>query len=92
MSAIFDAGDAVIFHGYLLHRSLNNTRTEGYRRAIVNHVMSARSYLPWSIGTPPQPRDDFRDFEMVCGEDPYAWKDKEEIMVPFLRPEDPDLR
>ncbi|MEO0882873.1 MAG: phytanoyl-CoA dioxygenase family protein, partial [Pseudomonadota bacterium] len=60
-----DAGDVVIFHGYVLHRSLNNTRKTGYRRAIVNHVMSARSLLPWSMGIPPTPRDDFRDFEMI---------------------------
>ena len=85
-----DAGDVVIFHGYVLHRSLNNTRTEGYRRALVNHVMSARSLLPWSMGIPPTPRDDFRDFEMVSGHDPYDWKGKENILVPFLRPEDPE--
>jgi len=84
-----NAGDVVIFHGYGLHRSLNNTRKEGYRRAIVNHVMNARSYLPWNMGVPPTPREDFRDFEMVCGKDPYAWKGKEDILVPFLRPEDP---
>ena len=85
-----DAGDVAIFHGYVLHRSLNNTRTEGYRRALVNHVMSARSMLPWSMGLPPTPRDDFRDFEMVSGEDPYEWKGKEDILIPFLRPEDPE--
>lgn len=84
-----DAGDVVIFHGYVLHRSLKNTRSEGYRRAIVNHVMSATSLLPWSMGMPPQSRDDFRDFEMVCGEDHYAWKGKEDLLRPFLRPEDP---
>ncbi|MEO0883704.1 MAG: hypothetical protein AAFY34_13390, partial [Pseudomonadota bacterium] len=27
---------------------------------------------------------------MICGEDPYAWKGKEEILVPFLRPENPE--
>lgn len=84
-----DAGDVVIFHGYVLHRSLNNTRTSGYRRALVNHVMNARSLLPWSMGLPPTPREDFRDFELVSGEDPYAWKGKDDILVPFLRPEDP---
>ena len=85
-----DAGDVVIFHGYVLHRSLNNTRKQGYRRAIVNHVMSARSMLPWSMGFPPQPRDDFRDFEMISGQDHYEWKGKEDVLIPFLRPEDPD--
>ncbi len=84
-----DAGDVAIFHGHVLHRSLNNTRTSGYRRAIVNHVMSARSMLPWSMGLPPMPRDDFRDIVMVSGEDPYAWKGTEDITVSFLRPEDP---
>lgn len=83
-----DAGDVVLFHGYVLHRSLNNTRSSGYRRALVNHVMSARSMLPWSLGIPPKPREDFRDFEMVSGEDHYAWKGREDITVPFLRPED----
>jgi ectoine hydroxylase-related dioxygenase (phytanoyl-CoA dioxygenase family) len=85
-----DAGDVVIFHGYVLHRSLKNTRKTGYRRALVNHVMSAQSLLPWSMGMPPQPRDDFRDVEIVSGEDPYAWKGIENILVPFLRPEDPE--
>ncbi|MEO0981267.1 MAG: phytanoyl-CoA dioxygenase family protein [Pseudomonadota bacterium] len=84
-----DAGDVVVFHGYVLHRSLNNTRTEGFRRAIVNHVMNARSLLPWSMGLPPQPREDFRDIVMVSGEDPYDWKGREDITAPFLRPEDP---
>ncbi|MGJ8563067.1 MAG: phytanoyl-CoA dioxygenase family protein [Alphaproteobacteria bacterium] len=84
-----DAGDVVIFHGYLLHRSLNNTRTEGYRRALVNHVMSATSMLPWNIGIAPCAPDDFRDFEMVSGKDPYVWKGKEHLTRPFLRPEDP---
>ncbi|MEO1658941.1 MAG: phytanoyl-CoA dioxygenase family protein [Pseudomonadota bacterium] len=84
------SGDVVIFDGYVLHRSLHNTCSEGYRRALVNHVMSARSLLPWSMGLPPSPREDFRDIVMVSGEDPYAWKGQEEILVPFLRPEDPE--
>tara|TARA_R110000851_G_scaffold69960_1_gene156341 strand:+ start:413 stop:1315 length:903 start_codon:yes stop_codon:yes gene_type:complete len=83
-----DAGDVVIFHGYLLHRSLNNTRSSGYRRAIVNHVMNARSLLPWSVASRPRTTDDFRDFEMVSGVDPYAWKGKSDLISPFVRPED----
>ena len=83
-----DAGDVVIFHGYVLHRSLDNTREQGYRRALVNHVMSARSLLPWSRAMRSALCEDFRDIEMVSGEDPYAWKGKEDINVPFLRPED----
>jgi hypothetical protein len=38
----------------------------------------------------PPPRGDFRDFVLVSGEDPYAWKGTEELTFPFLRPEDPD--
>ena len=41
------AGAAVLFHGYLLHRSLPNTGRHGMRRALVNHYMSADSVLPW---------------------------------------------
>ncbi|MGP1354474.1 MAG: phytanoyl-CoA dioxygenase family protein [Parasphingopyxis sp.] len=83
------AGSVVFFDGYVLHRSLENTQTEGFRRAIVNHYMNARSYLPWTFGLPPAPHVDVRDFVLVAGEDPYAWKGKEEITFPFVRPEDP---
>ena len=83
-----DAGDVAFFHGYTLHRSLNNTRKDGFRRSLVNHYMSARSMLPWSIEDAPAMRDDFRDFELVSGEDPYAWKGKQDLAVPFIRPAD----
>jgi len=46
------AGAALIFDGYLLHRSLPNTGRHGMRRALVNHYMSAESLLPWF---PPAP-------------------------------------
>ena len=81
------AGSIVFFNGYLLHRSLPNVATSGYRRALVNHYMSAESLLPW------QPREgiypsvlDFRDIVMVAGQDPYAYKGIENIMVPHIRP------
>ncbi len=83
------AGGVAFFNGYTLHRSLDNRRTHGFRRALVNHYMSARSLLPWSFGIPPTPRADFRDIVMVAGQDPYAWKGVEEISFPFVRPEDP---
>jgi ectoine hydroxylase-related dioxygenase (phytanoyl-CoA dioxygenase family) len=83
------AGGVAFFNGYTLHRSLNNTRSHGFRRALVNHYMSARSPLPWAFGLPPSPRDDFRDIVMVAGDDPYAWKGTAEITFPFVRPEDP---
>jgi phytanoyl-CoA hydroxylase len=82
------AGAVVIFNGYTLHRSLDNRRPHGFRRALVNHYMSARSLLPWAFGIPPVPRADFRDFELVAGEDPYAWKGKYDLSFPFIRPED----
>jgi phytanoyl-CoA hydroxylase len=37
------AGAALVFDGYLLHRSLPNTGRHGLRRALVNHYMSARN-------------------------------------------------
>ena len=38
----------MFFNGYLLHRSLPNYAPAGFRRALVNHYMSAESLLPWS--------------------------------------------
>lgn len=83
------AGGVAFFNGYTLHRSLDNRRERGFRRALVNHYMSARSLLPWGFGIPPAPRHDFRDIVMVAGDDPYAWKGLEDISFPFVRPEDP---
>jgi phytanoyl-CoA hydroxylase len=83
------AGSAVIFNGYLLHRSLQNSGKHGYRRALTNHYMSAESLLPW-FG----PREgehmgiaDYRDIIMVAGEDPYAYKGTEDIARPSSRPD-----
>ena len=78
------AGDVVCFGGYLLHGSRQNVSADRSRRALVNHYMNARSLLPWHMAGP---REDWRDVVMVSGEDPYAWKGTEEIVVPFVRPE-----
>jgi phytanoyl-CoA hydroxylase len=83
------AGTALIFNGYLLHRSLENSGRHGYRRALANHYMSAESLLPWR---PPREGEhlamvDYRDIVMVAGEDPYAYKGTEEIARPYSRPE-----
>ena len=51
------AGSIVFFHGYLLHKSLKNRRTAGFRRALVNHYMSAESLLPWWQPGGPAPAD-----------------------------------
>jgi len=84
------AGAIVFFNGYLLHRSLPNRAAGGYRRALVNHYMSAESLLPWrtntSADTPVQVgRSDFRDIVMIAGEDPYAFKGLEDTVRPSVR-------
>jgi ectoine hydroxylase-related dioxygenase (phytanoyl-CoA dioxygenase family) len=82
------AGSIVFFHGYLLHKSLRNRRTSGFRRALVNHYMSAESLLPWwRPGGPHPPTQDLRDIVMVAGTDPYAYKGIEEVNRPFVRRE-----
>jgi phytanoyl-CoA hydroxylase len=83
------AGTALIFNGYLLHRSLENSGRHGYRRALANHYMSAESLLPWR---PPREGEhmgmvDYRDIVMVAGEDPYAYKGTDEIAKPYSRPD-----
>jgi ectoine hydroxylase-related dioxygenase (phytanoyl-CoA dioxygenase family) len=84
------AGSIVFFHGYLLHKSLKNRRSAGFRRALVNHYMSAESLLPWwhSGGTAP-PTHDSRDIVLIAGSDPYAWKGIEERNHPYVRRETP---
>ena len=86
---VIRAGSVAFFNGYTLHRSLNNTAPAGFRRALVNHYMSARSMLPWRFGG--KARADFRDIVMVAGEDPYAWRGLADISFPFIRPEDPEM-
>jgi phytanoyl-CoA hydroxylase len=83
------AGSVVFFNGYTLHRSLPNRASGGYRRALVNHYMSAESLLPWF---PPKPGErvgmgklDFRDIVVVAGEDPYAYSGIEDRMKPHVR-------
>lgn len=83
------AGTALIFNGYLLHRSLQNSGRHGYRRALANHYMSAESLLPW---LPPGPKEhmgiaDFRDIVLVAGEDPYAYKGTQDIRKAYSRPD-----
>ena len=83
------AGSVVVFNGYLLHRSLPNKAKAGYRRALVNHYMSAQSLLPWH---PPKDGQsvathDYRDIVMVAGNDPYAWKGIDNLARPHVRPD-----
>ncbi|NED93754.1 phytanoyl-CoA dioxygenase family protein [Phytoactinopolyspora alkaliphila] len=83
------AGSVLLFNGYLLHKSLPNTGGRGYRRALVNHYMSATSLLPWGRPAEGQPmaQADFRDVVLVAGEDPYAYKGIEQIRQPYIRPD-----
>lgn len=82
------AGAIVFFNGYLLHRSLPNVAQSGYRRALVNHYMSAESLLPWR---PPGEGEfmataDYRDIVMVAGRDPYGYKAFEDLAEAYVRP------
>ncbi len=81
------AGSIVFFNGYLLHRSLPNRATSGYRRVLVNHYMSASSLLPWRV---PDNRRmalaDYRDIVMIAGKDPFAFKGLEDLAEPHVRP------
>jgi phytanoyl-CoA hydroxylase len=84
------AGSIVFFNGYLLHRSLPNRANPGtYRRALVNHYMSAESLLPWHHPAPGSKIGmallDYRDIVMVAGEDPWAFKGTKEIARPTVR-------
>lgn len=67
-------GDVVFFNGYLLHRSLKN-RSNGTRRALVNHYMSAASLLPWMLSKGSEVSTaDNRTVVPVTADDPYEWK------------------
>jgi phytanoyl-CoA hydroxylase len=81
-----DSGSVVFFNGYLLHRSLPNHATKGYRRSLVNHYMSAESLLPW--GNAEVALADYRDIIMVSGTDPYGYKGLENKVKAHLRPDD----
>ncbi len=83
-----EPGAIVFFNGYLLHRSLPNTAETGYRRALVNHYMSASSLLPWFLRENESQIAiaDYRDIVMIAGEDPYHWKGIEDLAEPHVRP------
>jgi phytanoyl-CoA hydroxylase len=77
-------GSLVFFNGYLLHRSLPNRAESGFRRALVNHYMSAESLLAWSYDLN-LAQADYRDIVLVAGTDPYAWKGLEHRVDAQLR-------
>ena len=85
-----EAGSTVVFNGYLLHKSLPHRGHGGYRRALVNHYMSAESLLPWFLPGPEVTQmggHDYRDIVMVAGADPYAYKGTPQIARARLRPD-----
>lgn len=84
------AGSIVFFNGYLLHRSLPNYASGGYRRSLVNHYMSAESLLPWVWNSHVDGGVsvmDHRDVEIVAGVDPYAFKGYENVHACHIRPD-----
>jgi len=83
------AGSAVLFDGYLLHRSLPNTGRHGMRRALVQHYMSAESLLPWTRPAAGEwmGKADTRDVMLVAGRDPYAFKGTTDVWHPHVRPD-----
>lgn len=87
MAAEVIAGSVVFFNGYTLHRSLDNRRASGFRRALVLHCMSAQHELPWHFGASAFTSTDYRDVVMVCGTDPFADRGVEDLARPYLRPE-----
>jgi ectoine hydroxylase-related dioxygenase (phytanoyl-CoA dioxygenase family) len=82
-----DAGGVLFFNGHLLHCSCRNRAAGGFRRALVNHYMSAESMLPWDWDGRLSMKSDMRDIVLVAGTDPYAHKGIENLTYPFLRKE-----
>jgi phytanoyl-CoA hydroxylase len=79
-------GSCVFFNGYLLHSSATNKRASGFRRALLYQYTSAETpiaYHPKNV--PVSNYSDFRDFVLVRGIDPYAWKEKQDLPSAFLR-------
>jgi phytanoyl-CoA hydroxylase len=67
---------------------VHNCGRRGYRRALANHYMSAESLLPWKAPTGAFVGEwDYRDVELVAGEDPYAYKGLAEVSRLSSRPE-----
>jgi phytanoyl-CoA hydroxylase len=79
-------GSAVFFNGYLVHGSYQNVRAHGFRRALLYSYASAETLLAWSPrNDPASTYDDYRDYTMVCGSDPYAWKGIRDLGRAYLR-------
>ena len=80
-------GTLIVFDGHLVHRSLPN-RSDGFRRSLALHAARATSRMPWMGAEQRGPigEADCRDFELICGEDPYADARRDDLLLPWLRP------
>jgi ectoine hydroxylase-related dioxygenase (phytanoyl-CoA dioxygenase family) len=79
-------GSAVFFNGYLVHGSYQNVRPSGFRRALLYTYASAETLMAWSPRNDPVScYEDYRDYTMICGTDPYAWKGVRDIGRAYLR-------
>ena len=86
-------GSCVFFNGYLLHSSTTNRSPNGgFRRALLYQYTSAETpiaYHPRNV--PVSNYSDFRDFVLVRGIDPYAWKERIDVPSAFVRRPGPML-
>jgi ectoine hydroxylase-related dioxygenase (phytanoyl-CoA dioxygenase family) len=80
-------GSVVFFNGYLVHGSYQNVRPSGFRRALLYTYASAETLMAWNPRNDPVSNyEDYRDYTMVCGVDPYAaWKEKRDLSRAYLR-------
>jgi ectoine hydroxylase-related dioxygenase (phytanoyl-CoA dioxygenase family) len=86
IAILLEPGDAVFFNGYLVHGSYQNVIAAGFRRALLYTYASAESLMAWNPRNEPvSSYDDYRDYTMVCGTDPYAWKGTRDIGRAYLR-------
>jgi ectoine hydroxylase-related dioxygenase (phytanoyl-CoA dioxygenase family) len=86
-------GSAVFFNGYLVHGSYQNVRPSGFRRALLYSYTSAETLMAWNPRNDPvSSYEDYRDYTMVCGDDPYAWKGRRDIGRAYLRSPGPTLQ
>jgi len=88
-----EPGSAVFFNGYLVHGSYPNVRPAGFRRALLYSYASAETLMAWNPRNEPvSTYDDYRDYTMVCGADPYAYKGTRDIGRAYLRRPGPTVQ
>ena len=80
-------GSAVVFSGYVMHGSFKNRTANGFRRSLLYQYASAETPIAFHPRSEPiSSYFDNRDFVLVRGRDPYAWKAKMDgFNAPILR-------